>query len=193
MSAHYDVRNRFQVLPAPRQGGSGHGMRMRRIREWILCWLVAGVLPGAAAAQTDEMGVRAVVDRMFEGMRTADVQMVRSVLASTARFAVVEARAGVSTISSQTTDGWVQAIGGSEGRWNEQIYDVVVLVDGDMASVWAPYTFYLDGAVSHCGINSIELLREREGWKVTQLSDTRRTQDCPDPLGDAWVSDPAPN
>ncbi|MDA0327831.1 MAG: hypothetical protein O2958_02280 [Gemmatimonadetes bacterium] len=53
-----------------------------------------------------------------------------------------------------------------------------------MASIWAPYTFYLNGAVRHCGINSIELLRDREGWKVTQLSDTRRTENCPDPLGD---------
>ena len=52
-----------------------------------------------------------------------------------------------------------------------------------MASVWAPYTFYLNGAISHCGINSIELLHDEDGWKVTQISDTRRREDCPDPLG----------
>ena len=44
-------------------------------------------------------------------------------------------------------------------------------------------TFYLDGAVRHCGINSIELLKSAEGWKITQLSDTRRRENCPDPHG----------
>ena len=61
--------------------------------------------------------------------------------------------------------------------------DLDINVDGDMASAWVPYTFYFDGAVRHCGINSIELLRDADGWKVTQLSDTRRTENCPDPLG----------
>ncbi len=44
-------------------------------------------------------------------------------------------------------------------------------------------TFYRDGEISHCGINSIELLRDADGWKVTQISDTRKREGCPDPLG----------
>jgi len=58
-----------------------------------------------------------------------------------------------------------------------------VRVDDTVASVWAPYTFYVNGRLSHCGVNSIELLRGAEGWKITQISDTRRTDGCPDPLG----------
>ena len=54
--------------------------------------------------------------------------------------------------------------------------------DGDIAFVWAPYTFYLDGAVRHCGVNAIDLLRDGTGWKITQVADTRRTENCPDPL-----------
>jgi len=155
---------------------------MRWIRSGAWVTLLAAVAATPAPAQS-EAEVRAAVDRMFEGMRTADPDMVRSVLASEARFAVLDARSGAPMIASQTTDGWVQGIGSSEGRWNEQIYDVVVHVDGPMASVWAPYTFYFDGKVRHCGINSIELLQDADGWKVTQVSDTRRTEACPDPLG----------
>jgi len=80
-------------------------------------------------------------------------------------------------------DGWLNAIGGSEGSWDERVYDVEVQVDGNMASVWAPYTFYLNGEISHCGINSIKLLHDADGWKVTQLSDTRHEGECLDPLG----------
>ena len=127
--------------------------------------------------------MRAAIDRIFVGMRTANSQMVRDVFAAEARFAVIDARNGTATIRGQAVDGWIEAIGGSEGSWDERIYDVEVRVDGDMASAWTPYTFYREGEISHCGINSIELLRDADGWKVTQLSDTRKRGVCPDPLG----------
>ena len=120
------------------------------------------------------------MDRIFEGMRTANPDLVQAVFAPGARFAAVGA-AGAVTV--QGVDAWLDAIASSERRWDERVYGVEVQVDGIMASAWAPYTFYLDGAVRHCGINSIEFLRDAEGWKVTQISDTRRTEGCPDPLG----------
>jgi hypothetical protein len=138
--------------------------------------------PPPASGQ-DTAGALAAVEQIFEGMRTADAEMVREVFASDARFAVLDMRDGPARIGAQSVDGWLTAVGSSEGRWNEQVYDLDVRVDGNMASVWAPYTFYLDGQISHCGINSIEMLRDADGWKVTQLSDTRRREGCPDPLG----------
>ena len=138
--------------------------------------------PTAIHAQ-DEAGALAAVERIFEGMRTANSATVAQLFAVDARFAVLNARDGPAAVAVQSVDGWIQSIGGSEGRWNEQIYDVDVRVDGSMASIWAPYTFYLDGAIRHCGVNSIELLYDAGGWKVTQLSDTRHTENCPDPLG----------
>jgi len=137
----------------------------------------------ALSAQDAEAAVEAAIMQVFEGMHTANPEMVRAVFAPDARFAVISSRNGPAVIAAQTVDGWIEAIGGSEGRWDEQVYDLDIDVDGDMASAWVPYTFYFDGAVQHCGINSIELLRDAKGWKVTQLSDTRRTENCPDPLG----------
>jgi hypothetical protein len=137
---------------------------------------------GPAAAQ-DETGALAAVDRIFEGMRTADADMVRALFASDARFAMLDTRAQPTSVRVQDVEGWLSGIGESGGSWDEQVYDVEAHVDGSMASVWAPYTFYLDGEISHCGINSIELLYDAEGWKVTQISDTRRRESCPDPLG----------
>lgn len=138
--------------------------------------------PGTTSAQ-DEASALAAVHQLFEGMRTASPTMVREVFATDARFAALNARSGPARVTVQSVDGWIDAIGASAGTWDEQIYDFDVRVDGNMASVWAPYTFYLNSEISHCGINSIELLHDAEGWKVTQISDTRRGEDCPDPLG----------
>jgi hypothetical protein len=155
-------------------------MRTWRTVGAVTAALVSLAVPGAAQ---EPDGALAAVEQIFDGMRTANPEMVRAAFASDARFAMVDARAA--GVGVQSVDGWIDAIGQSERRWDEQIYDLDVKVDGNMASIWAPYTFYLDGAVRHCGINSIELLHDGDGWKITQISDTRRTEGCPDPLGEA--------
>jgi hypothetical protein len=119
---------------------------------------------------------------MFDGMRTADSGMVRSVFAPGARFASVDPRATPAAVKYDSVGGWIAAIATSARRWDEQIYDVQVRVDGNIAQVWAPYTFYLDKQVRHCGVNAIDLLRDGAGWKVTQLADTRKREGCRDPL-----------
>jgi hypothetical protein len=40
----------------------------------------------------------------------------------------------------------------------------------------APYTFYLEGKIRHCGVDAIELLLDASGWQITQLSDTQRRE-----------------
>ncbi len=156
---------------------------MKTMRFLVVVLVAAFACVPATGAAQDEAAVRAVIEQIFEGMRTANPDLVRAAFAADARFAMLDGRQDPVTIRTQSVDGWVDAIAGSEGKWDEQIYDVEISVDGPMASAWTPYTFYLDGEISHCGINSIELLRDGEGWKVTQLSDTRRREGCPDPHG----------
>ena len=145
--------------------------------------LAALCVPFVLAAQTPEQDVLKVVHQMFDGMRNADSAVVRAVFAPNARFASVDPRATPPTVRYDSVGGWINAIAGSNKRWNEQIYDVQVKVDGDMAHVWSPYTFYLDGKWNHCGVNSMELLKINGAWKLTQLSDTRKREACRDPLG----------
>jgi hypothetical protein len=146
--------------------------------------VVAIALMGASqAAAQDVSGPRAAVDQLFLGMRMGNPMLLRQVFATDVRFAVLDDSGGSAQIATQSLDGFIRSVEVSAGAWNEQIYDVEVRVDDTVASVWAPYTFYVNGRISHCGVNSIELLRDALGWKITQISDTRRTDGCPDPLG----------
>jgi hypothetical protein len=164
-----------------KEGNVRKGIVMHRISMLAaLGWLA--LAPGALSAQ-DAAGALAAVEQIFEGMRTSNAALVREVFAADARFTMLDAREGPVSVRSQSVDGWLAAIDGSNGSWDEQVYDMEAKVDGAMASVWAPYTFYLDGEISHCGINSIEMLHDADGWKVTQISDTRKREGCPDPLG----------
>jgi hypothetical protein len=52
-------------------------------------------------------------------------------------------------------------------------------IDGDIAMVWSPYVFLIDGKLSHCGIDHVDLVRESGGWKILNLTWTQRTTNCP--------------
>lgn len=144
----------------------------------LLSLVPAALVSPLQGQSSDERAVGQVLDRVFAGMAEADSAKVRSAFAGGARFAMLPSQGG-GPVRYQPVDGWLAAIAGSEGRWEERLYDVEIRVDDTMASAWTPYTFLLDGAVRHCGVNSIELLRTPDGWKITQLSDTRRTEGCP--------------
>jgi len=59
------------------------------------------------------------------------------------------------------------------GRFIERMRYATVLVSGDMAQVWGPYVFLANSEISHCGINSLSLVKTSEGgWKVANTSFT---------------------
>ncbi len=59
-------------------------------------------------------------------------------------------------------------------KFEEKILSFKVQVDGSMAHVWTPYEFYVNDKLSHSGVNSFQLFKENDGWKVVCILDTRR-------------------
>jgi hypothetical protein len=49
--------------------------------------------------------------------------------------------------------------------------------DRDIAMVWSPYEFLIDGKVAHCGIDHFDLVRVGGQWKVLNITWTQRI--CP--------------
>ena len=56
----------------------------------------------------------------------------------------------------------------------EKILSYNIQVDGTMAHVWTPYEFYMNGKLSHYGVNAFTLFKENEKWKIIYVIDTRR-------------------
>ena len=60
-------------------------------------------------------------------------------------------------------EGWAR---GTRSVDEVMVYENV-LIDGDMAQVWGPYAFWVEGELSHCGVNSLSMVRTEDGsWKV---------------------------
>ena len=147
----------------------------------ILLGLAAALLAPTnvvAQAKDDAAEVRAVIQRVFDGMKEADSTKVRAQFDGGARFAMRRTAEGKTTIVYQPIDGWLSGIARSNRQWEERLFDTEVRVEGDIASVWTGYNFYLNGALRHCGVDTIELIRTDAGWKITQLGDTQRREGC---------------
>jgi hypothetical protein len=69
---------------------------------------------------------------------------------------------------AQHLENWLKSPTGIDERMFNQAVDL----DGDMAHVWGPYRFTVDGKTSHCGINSLSLVRADGKWKVANTSFT---------------------
>ena len=65
------------------------------------------------------------------------------------------------------------------GAIAEHIHHPVVQIDHDLAVVWAPYTFTIDGRVDHCGTDVLTLGKLGGDWLIIGLSDNERKRNCP--------------
>jgi hypothetical protein len=59
----------------------------------------------------------------------------------------------------------------------ERIHDPLVRIDNDIAILWAPFEFLIDGKVDHCGQDSAQLVRVEGRWLIASIGDTSHT-DC---------------
>jgi hypothetical protein len=138
----------------------------------------APTVPDRARAEAE---VLAVVNRLWEAMRTNDSTMARSVFDSTAQFARVADRNGARSVRWDRADNFIRAIGSAKEPWIERMVAPEVRVDGNLASVWTWYDFSIGGKVSHCGYDSIELARLTTGWKIIYIADTQQRTGCDKP------------
>lgn len=61
---------------------------------------------------------------------------------------------------------------------DERIRFEKIYIDGPLAMAWTPYQFYYMGKFSHCGVNSFQLVRINNKWKIQYIIDTRRKAGC---------------
>jgi len=132
----------------------------------------AQATPTPQTQKQTEAEVLAVVNRLWEAMRTNDSALARTVFDTGAQMVRISP-AGVVSRSSFT--GFLQQIGRATTPWIERMVNPEVRVDQNLASVWTWYDFAIGGRTSHCGYDSIELARTAAGWKIIYLADTRTT------------------
>lgn len=131
-------------------------------------------------AQSTEDSVKAVINQLFLSMRNADsTGVVNCFSEKNILQTIVRDKDGNISARSELLSNFGRSIAGlQKNAADERIEFQTIKIDGPLASVWTPYKFYFNGSFSHCGVNSFQLLREKNGWKIHYLIDTRRKEPC---------------
>lgn len=126
-----------------------------------------------AASPADRDGVVATLQALFDALETGDADLLRSIMDPTVVMHSSETRDGVTTFSSATVEGLAERITGSDVPLIERMWDPIVSVNGPLATIWTPYDFYVGEEFSHCGVDSANMMRTEDGWRIVALSWTR--------------------
>ncbi len=133
----------------------------------------------SAGAQEDQ--IRATIDRMFNAMYKGDTAALRQCFIPAAQLVTYtyDAKGNPRAKAEKLQDFMRGVATMGESEIEEKLIGWQCLTDDGIASVWTPYEFYFEGKFNHCGVNSFQLIKIQGDWKITQITDTRRSTDCP--------------
>ena len=130
---------------------------------------------GAVAQSTEEQAVLAPIHAMFDGMAKRDAAAIKAPALPGGTMVLM--RDGKP--AQMTLEAFAERVG-KPGKTaiEERIHDPLIRVDHDLAVVWAPFEFLVDGKVDHCGTDLFNMVRVDGKWVIASVADTG-TKTCP--------------
>ena len=129
-----------------------------------------------------EKEVMKPIHALFEGMQKADSAAVKNTfLYEATLFTSYTNSKGADIFQEMEVDEFVTAIANrpkDQPDWIEKLYNIDIKIDGNVAQVWAEYSFFIGDTFSHCGIDAFQLVKTNGSWKILQIVDTRRGNNC---------------
>ena len=152
---------------------------MRVVLITILFAVAAPIIGAQGTAERE--AVLKAVQVFFETMTAKDVEGARKILMPQGRFHAMRMRDG--NIRSFSNEEYFADLQSSKQTMRERIWNPELRVHGAIATVWAPYDFWIDGKLSHCGVDAFDLVKTDEGWKIAGGVYTIESTCEPSPLG----------
>ena len=144
----------------------------------ILIMLTMVFCSSCVRAQSAEDSIKAAVNKLFEGMKNADASLVTGSFTDSAVLqTITRNKEGKTVVRNEQVKDFAEFISRQQkGAADERISFETIKIDGPLAIAWTPHKFYYEGKFSHCGVNSFQLVRVDDQWKIQYLIDTRRRQ-----------------
>ena len=155
-------------------------IKMKKCNFLIIVFLTTVFNASAQIQQHEEDLVKGTINKLFEGMRNTDSAMVSTTFASNAIMQTIhKSKDGEFKLSDEKVADFIKFTGTPhKEKFDERIVFTKILIDGNLASVWTDYKFYIDNKFSHCGVNSFQLFKDKTTWKIIYIVDTRRKENC---------------
>lgn len=135
----------------------------------------------SAQNKTTENNIKNVIETFFTGLHNGDSTLVNSTLYKDIKIQTTHTNAkGNNFLITETKETLLTNIAHKKPTtiYLEKLLSIDIKIDGNLASVWTPYEFFLNGKFSHCGANSFQLFNNNGTWQIIYLVDMRRTDNC---------------
>ena len=150
------------------------------MRKFFFLCIMLSAFSFSASAQSAEDSVKATIRKMFFAMIEADGAMLQDCFADNAIMQTITTnKEGKLIVRTDSVTGFIKQVANMpKGLADERIVFEMVKIDGPLATVWTPYKFYRRADFSHCGVNSFQLVRTTDKWRIQYIIDTRRKTGC---------------
>ena len=131
--------------------------------------LATGAATRAFAQSAEEQAVLTPIQAMFDGMSKRDAAAIKAPTLPGGTMVLM--RDGKP--AQMTFEAFAERVGKpGKAQIEERIHDPLVRIDNDLAVVWAPFDFLVDGKVDHCGTDLFNLVRVDGKWTIASVADT---------------------
>lgn len=125
---------------------------------------------------SQEKAVQKVVDDFFDAFHVKDTLQLRKMAHDKIVLSTIVSNGNKSKMKIENYDDFLNTIVSIPDTvvFLEKIINYEIKIDAHIAHVWTPYEFYVNGKLSHKGVNSFTLVKEENSWEIVHLIDTRR-------------------
>jgi hypothetical protein len=148
---------------------------------WLLLITIFLLHKGVfAQKEAEETLIKQTINQLFDGMRKSDSTLLLSGFTNNAVLqTITKNKSGKVIVRTEELSNFVKSITMPHAEvYDERIVFTKILIDDNLASVWTDYKFYVGDKFSHCGVNSFQLVKVDNSWKIVYLIDTRRKDNC---------------
>ncbi len=156
---------------------------MNKLRAVLLViFILASFISYGQSAELEQnKKVKLVITELFNAYKDGDSTRVRAVFADDAHVQTISKTPdGADKLSNlQSVDGFIKYIGGGLPEvHDEKLWDIQIHSDGQLATLWTRYAFFLGEKFIHCGTETFLLRKVKSEWKIFYLVDTRQKTGC---------------
>ncbi len=129
--------------------------------------------------KNEDAAILSPIHTLFVAMEKGDSALLRTAFFTDVTLITVLEKEGKINLRKESLLEFLVAVGTPHAEiWHEPIWDAKVQQDGNFAQVWANYVFYAGSKFSHCGVDTFQLVKISNGWKIFYLADTRHKSGC---------------
>ncbi len=144
-------------------------LKMKKLVLW-------GLLFFSFSGQAQKAEVQKTIETFFEGFHAKDTLKMKSTCSDKLVLQSISESTKGNKFSEESPKEFYVSMATipADMQFEERILSYNIQIDGTMAHAWTPYEFYINGKLSHKGVNAFTLFKTAEGWKIVHLIDTRR-------------------